>query len=191
MSCGNSCRFANGRGSATNKIWITAVLLAVAALCGATASAQTLTWNGGGGGPSDGSATWDLGTNWWNGGTTAWSDSSDAVFGVGIGSAGTVSINNDVVSPHSITFNTTGDGNAYTITGGSIDTTANIGGSLPVNVNVNATIASPLTGAGGLTVNGPATLTLGGSFNLYWCDDDRFRHPETARRRRTAPRRAG
>ncbi len=163
MSCGNSCRFANGRGSATNKIWIAVVLLAVAALCGATASAQTLTWNGGGGGPSDGSATWDLGTNWWNGGTTAWSDSSDAVFGVGIGSAGTVSINNDVVSPHSITFNTTGDGNAYTITGGSIDTTANIGGSLPVNVNVNATIASPLTGAGGLTVNGPATLTLGGS----------------------------
>ncbi len=156
-----------GNGLARKRFWIAAVLFSLAALCGATASAQPLTWNGGGGNPSDGGGTWDLGTNWWNTNTlsaTNWTNGSDASFGAGpsSGTAGTVTINNDVVSPNSITFNTTGNGKAYTITGGSIDTGWNSSGSLPVNLNVNANIASPLTGLGGLTVNGSGTLTLTG-----------------------------
>ena len=159
----NSRSFADGLGLTTKRFSIAMVLLSVAALWGATASAQqTLTW-----GPSgvlaDGSGTWDTGTtsNWWNSGVqTTWSDTSNAVFGVGSGAAGTVTINGIAVSPNSLTFNATGDGNPYTITGGSIDTGSNTSGSLPVNVNVNAAIASPFTGSGGLAVTGPGTLTL-------------------------------
>ena len=140
------------------------LLLAAAFFAGVLnkpAAAAGLTWNGGNGtlAPSDSSGTWDTGTNWWNGAPGAsWTDGSDALFGAGAsnGAAGTVTIG-AMVSPNSITFAPTGDGGAYTINGGQI----NVGsGNLPVTVNNNATIASQLMGAGGLTVGGNSVLTL-------------------------------
>ena len=44
-----------------------------------------------------------------------WSDSNDAVFGVGTGTAGTVTVASQV-TPNSITFNPAGNGN-YVLTG--------------------------------------------------------------------------
>jgi autotransporter-associated beta strand protein len=130
------------------------------------AAAAGLTWNGGNGtlAPSDSSGTWNYSlADWWNGAAgSVWTDGSNAVFGAGTGNgaAGTVTIDPTLASPlapNSITFAPTGNGGAYTISGGSI----NVGsGNLPVTVNQSATIASQFVGAGGLTVGGSSVLTL-------------------------------
>ena len=75
------------------------------------------------------------------------------------------------VSPKSLTFNPTGDGNPYTISGGSaggyINVDANSSGTMPITVNANATITSNLTGnTNGLAISGNATLGLAGN-NTY------------------------
>ena len=136
--------------------------LAVTLLAASSVQAQTLAWNGGGGAlsPSDGFGAWDTGANWWNRAPgAAWADGSDAVFGASSGTAGTVTIA-ATVSPNSITFAPTGDGNPYTITGGSISLDYNSSGSLPVIVNNNAAIGSQLVGTGGLSKSGTGILTL-------------------------------
>ncbi len=125
-----------------------------------------LSWNGGGGttGPLDGSGTWDASsTNWWDSASAAWTDGSNAVFGAGAGNgtAGTVTISG-TVKPASIGFSTTGDGNSYTLTGGTIDLNGSV---MTIRANVNATINSTLTN-GGIEKLGAGNLTLGGTNTL-------------------------
>ena len=125
-----------------------------------------LTWNGGGGSPSDGPGTWTSGASWWTGSSSvAWSDGNQAVFGAGSGNgaAGTGIVNvSGAVKPSGIVFNTTGDGNPYTVSGGTIDFNG-----LPqtITANVNASIASTITN-GSLIKQGAGMLTLSGS-NSY------------------------
>ena len=125
-----------------------------------------LSWNGGGGttGPLDGSGTWDASsTNWWDSASAAWTDGSNAVFGAGSGNgvAGTVTISG-TVKPASIAFNETGDGNSYTLTGGTIDLNGSV---MTIRANVNATINSTLTN-GGIEKLGAGNLSLGGTNTL-------------------------
>jgi len=130
------------------------------------ATPPPMTWNGGSGGTAagDGGGTWGVGTtNWWNGGAVAWSDGNQAVFGAGTGNgtAGTVSISG-VVKPAGILFQTTGDGNAYTLTGGTLDFS---GQEQTLTANVNAAINSTIAN-GGLIKAGTGTLILSGT-NTY------------------------
>jgi autotransporter-associated beta strand protein len=107
-----------------------------------------LTWNGGGGtgGALDGAGSWSdqsLGTdtNWWNGSANVqWNGAAPdiASFGVGSGTAGTVTLNSPVTAA-GINFNATGGGN-YVLAGSNPLT---LEGSL--NVNTSATISAPLT----------------------------------------------
>ena len=131
------------------------------------AIAPSLTWNGGAGtpGPVDGVDTWNATsgtTNWWNNSTSAsaaWGDGSDAIFGVGSGTAGTVTISG-TVQPDSITFNAAGSGN-YTLSSGTIQ----LGGTTNITTNVDATIGSVISGTS-LKKLGAGTLFLTGS-NTY------------------------
>ena len=130
------------------------------------AAATTYTWDPGQtGNGSDGSGNWDLVTTDWalSGSTLAWVNGYDALFGVGISTAGTVTIaGGSAVTPNSITFNPALSGN-YTISGGSINLS---NASTAITVNANATISSALSGTGGLAKMGTKTLLLTGT-NSY------------------------
>jgi len=125
-------------------------------------SAATYTWNGGGGSPSDGSGTWDSTTsNWWNGGSVAWTNSNAVQFGVGTGGATAYTVTlsstaNPTVS--GITF----ANNYYTLTGGTISLGASGTTGIAVNTG-SATIASVLSGAAALGYSGTGTLILNGN----------------------------
>ena len=128
-----------------------------------TALAATLTWNGGGGTPSDGAATWDSSTsNWWNGAGTTWSAGSDAWFGVGTGSTTSYIVNVGFApSVGNITF----ANQAYTLTGGTLSLLTSGTSTITVSASA-ATISSVLVGTTGLIKSGTGTLILGTS-NTY------------------------
>jgi autotransporter-associated beta strand protein len=133
--------------------------------------ATSLTWNGGGGNPSDSSGTWNAtNTNWWNTAAAAWIDKSDALFGVGTGSN----------TPYTVTLGsglnpTVGNlifaNQSYTLTSGTINLAAT--SEVQVDANRTATIASVLagdsamlrkTGSGTLILNSPSNTYKGGTW---------------------------
>lgn len=122
-----------------------------------TPPAGSWTWNGGDGttGPVDGPGTWGDANKWWNGATVAtWSDNSDAIFGAGSGSAGTVTISGSV-TPRSLWFTSAASGN-YAITNGTLD----FGGATRiVQTDVNSTLFSGMS-TGGVIKQGAGTLSL-------------------------------
>ncbi len=125
--------------------------------------ADVLVWDAdaGGAGLQDGAGAWNLGQpNWFNQTQTldnqAWVDGSDAIFGVGSGAVGTVTLGGPI-TVGSLTFNAPGSGN-YTIAGNTLT----LGGSAIV-ANVNAAISSVLAGTSGLVKTGSGTLTLSGA----------------------------
>ena len=123
------------------------------------------TWDASGGAPADdGSGNWDAtgGTNWFDGSTYgAWGNTTSdrAIFGVGSGAAGTITVG--TVNANGIIFNAPGSGN-YTLSGGTIT----LGGTPTITANSSATIASTIAGAVTLTKQGVGVLTLSGP-NTY------------------------
>jgi autotransporter-associated beta strand protein len=124
-----------------------------------------LTWNGGGGSPSDNSGIWDAsGTNWWSGSVASWTDLNNVVFGVGSGGA----------TPYTVTLgsgfiptvgNLTFANQSYTLANSSINLGA--ASSIQVDAGRNAMIASVLAGGGAtLTKTGSGNLVLSGT-NVY------------------------
>jgi autotransporter-associated beta strand protein len=126
---------------------------------------RSLTWNGGGGSPSEGSGTWDANSaNWWTTSAAVWTDGNNAVFGIGTGGN----------TPYTVTLgsglsptvgNLTFDNQSFTLTGGTI----NLGATSEVQVAADrtATIASVLAGESStLTKTGSGTLVLAAN-NTY------------------------
>jgi len=108
-----------------------------------------------------GDGTWDAASLNWktaaSGGTAvAWTDFETAVFG---GAAGTVLIDPAGVLALDVLFDT----NGYTLQGGPLGVG---GGSITTADGVVATVASVITGAGGLTKSGPGSLLISGN-NTY------------------------
>jgi autotransporter-associated beta strand protein len=133
-----------------------------------TASAATYTWAASGvAPPSDGSGNWNStgGTNWLTGSTYgAWGNTNAdvAVFGVGSGAAGTITVGS--VITNAITFNAAGSG-SYLLSGGTIS----FQGTSPTITTasgVSATIASSATSSAGLTTAGGGALTISGPLSL-------------------------
>jgi fibronectin-binding autotransporter adhesin len=108
-------------------------------------------------GTQEGAGIWNTtNTNWTSGGTNvSWTNDplNDAVFGVGTGTAGTVSLATDITA-NSLTFNTTG----YTITGSPLT----LSGSSTISAasGVTATITSSIVTGTGLTKTGAGTVLL-------------------------------
>jgi len=126
--------------------------------------ADTLVWdaNTGTAGAQDGGGTWTSGLqNWFNStfglDNQVWVDGSDAIFGSGTGTAGTVTLGGPV-SVGDLTFAATGSG-TYTIAGSDSLTLID---SL-ITTNVAASINSRLAGTTAWEKSGIAQLTLGGT----------------------------
>ena len=137
----------------------------VMALFAQPALAAVLIWDGdtATSGLQDGGGTWNAtdSNRWYNGSSSAyqaWSNSNpdSAVFGVGSGTAGTVTLASPLTAS-GLTFNAAGSGN-YLLNGGTLT----LSGASTITTNASATIDSVLNGTAGLTVTGPGTLTLGG-----------------------------
>lgn len=131
-------------------------------------TAAALTWDGntGSAGVQDGAGTWNTSALdvWYNNdsipaGYQAWSNATPdtAIFGVGTGSAGTVTLG-EAITAGGLTFNATGSG-TYTLSGNTLT----LAGTPLVTANVDATISSALAGNAGLTKSGIGNLTLSGS----------------------------
>ncbi|OYW76003.1 MAG: hypothetical protein B7Z37_10695 [Verrucomicrobia bacterium 12-59-8] len=125
-----------------------------------------LTWDGDTttAGLQDGAGTWNASdTNrWFN--TTAsgyqvWSSANPdlAIFGVGSGTAGTVTLGESLTAS-GLRFEAAGSG-SYTLTGSALT----LAGSPVVTTNVDATLSSTLAGTDGMTKNGAGILRLGGA----------------------------
>jgi autotransporter-associated beta strand protein len=111
--------------------------------------------------PADGSGTWDTTTTSWSNGASdmVWANggTTGAVFGNGNGAAGTVTVGN--VTAGGLVFNAPGSG-SYTLTGGTLT----LSGSAPtITANVNATIASVISGTGTVMLGGTGEITLSGA----------------------------
>ncbi len=126
--------------------------------------AASYTWTATEGGPlSDGGGNWDPtgGTTWLNGTSQVygpWGNTNvdEAIFGVGSGAAGTITVSS--VTANKITFNAPGSG-YYTLSSGTIS----LAGTTPTITaasGVTATIGSTLAGTAGLTKAGAGTLIL-------------------------------
>lgn len=124
-----------------------------------------LYWDGDTGGNASnntvdgGNGTWSsAGTNWTNaGGTASGTLTGSTITPVFEGTAGTVTVAGSV-SAAGMTFGTTG----YLLTGGTIGLTASPS-TITAGTGVTASIASSLTGAGGLYKTGAGTLVLSGT----------------------------
>ncbi len=142
--------------------------IALGVLClllpAADSIAATLVWDADPvtAGNQDGPGTWSLGPATWNAGTATWNNATPdlAVFGAGVGTAGTVTIGTAITTA-GLTFNATGAG-TYLLAG-----TGN--GTLTFGVNattiataVNATLTVPLNAVAAniVTKTGNGTLTL-------------------------------
>jgi autotransporter-associated beta strand protein len=121
----------------------------------------SLTWDSLGsspGDPADGSGNWDTTAALWSNGATdsAWvnTGSNAAVFGNSNGAAGTVTLGS--VTAGGLIFNAASSG-TYTLTSGTLT----LSGSTPtISANVNATIASVVTGTGSLAITGNGAVTF-------------------------------
>ena len=119
--------------------------------------AQALTWNTNTTGtPVDGTGTWNTTTtHWYNSSTdVAWPSGGTAQFGAAAGTTAFAVTVSGSPAIGGLTFQS----QAYSLSGGSLSLT----GTVPVTVNASSggTISSRLIGSGGLTMNGPGTLTL-------------------------------
>ncbi len=150
------------------------VAAVLALLSGISVSAANFTWDASGGAPlDDGAGTWDAsgGSNWFDGSSYgAWGNTSAdvAVFGVGSGAAGTITVGVGVVA-NGITFNAAGSGN-YTLStsGGNTITLQGATPTITTNVGGGATINTTLAGSAGLVKAGGGTLSiLAEKTNLY------------------------
>jgi autotransporter-associated beta strand protein len=154
----------------TNRLLMRSAL--VAGLFASQAIAATFEWDASGGdSPDDGPGAWNPtgGTNWWNTGASQygpWGNTTadTAVFGMGAGEAGTLTVGQ--VTANKITFNAPGSG-SYTLAGGTLT----LGGASPTltansDARIDSTISSTaanafIRGAGTLTLGGTATFTGG------------------------------
>ncbi|OZI58261.1 autotransporter-associated beta strand repeat-containing protein [Bordetella genomosp. 4] len=131
-------------------------------------------WDGGAQANQDNDVV-DGGDGTWSTGNSAWTDADggengewiNGNFAVFQGRAGTVSVDNDGVSVSGMQFSTDG----YRVQGGPItlarqETIIRTGAGAAHGVGVTTTIASALTGTGGLTKTDLGTLVLTGS-NTY------------------------
>jgi autotransporter-associated beta strand protein len=139
-------------------------LAAALLLFPSAAAAAALTWDADSGtvGPQDGGGVWNTTSNFWWTGTqdTAWNNASDAVFGAGNGSAGTVSVGSVTVG--NLTFNPASSG-AYTLNNGTI----NLSGTPTITVAAPvATISSAIAANNGLVKAGSGALNLLGNANV-------------------------
>ena len=147
--------------------------IAAVTLAGAAGLSQgaTLYWDGDATGavgnpPTTGvgglTGNWDASSNWWNGTSyQAWTGTGGQDIATFTGTAGTVTVNS-TVNANQINISTTG----YQITGGTINLTGARTFSV-FNSTVFATVASQITGSGGLTKTGSGVLTLTNSGNTY------------------------
>lgn len=113
-------------------------------------------------GAQDGTGTWTAGlANWFNQTQTlqnrTWVNGSDAVFGAGSGTAGTITLSGPVTAGN-LTFNAATSG-TYVLGGGGTLTLVNS----TITSNVAATISATLAGNTAWFKNGAGTLTVGGS----------------------------
>ncbi len=126
-----------------------------------TITISTLTWdaNAGTTGQTDGGGTWTAANQWWTGsGNASWSSGNNAVFGNNSGTAGAVTLAAPT-TVNSLTFNTFSS--TYTLGTAGQAITLNAAG-ITINSGAGAvTFISPLTGSGGVTVNGSGRLVLG------------------------------
>jgi autotransporter-associated beta strand protein len=151
--------------------WLSTTVLSLALAPCFHVQADSFTWDGdtATGGLQDGVGNWDTtATNrWTNGSYQAWVNSlttpDSAIFGNGIGAAGTVTMTTAIVAG-GLTFNTTGSG-SYTIASSAGTSTLTLvdATSPVVTANVNAAISGVLDGTNGFTKMGAGTLTLSGS----------------------------
>jgi len=116
-------------------------------------------------GAQDGTGTWTAGLpNWFNQTQTldnqSWVNGSDAVFGSGSGTAGTITISNanGAITVGNLTFNAATSG-SYELGGSG---TLTLGSSI-ITSNVAATISAVLAGTDAWQKNGAGMLTLSGS----------------------------
>lgn len=113
-------------------------------------------------GAQDGTGTWTAGlANWFNQTQTlqnrTWVNGSEAVFGAGSGTAGTITLSGPITAG-SLTFNAATSG-TYTLGGSGTLTLVNS----TITSNVAATISATLAGNTAWFKSGAGTLTLGGS----------------------------
>ncbi|HUU92641.1 MAG TPA: autotransporter-associated beta strand repeat-containing protein, partial [Phycisphaerae bacterium] len=114
----------------------------------------------------DGDGAWSNGRdNWWDGSeNVAWDDTkkSVAIFGNGNATADPTITVDTLITAGGIVFNDAA-GHKYTLSCGSID----LAGKAPtIEANVDACIASSISGTAGLTKTGPGTLEVTG-VNTY------------------------
>ena len=121
----------------------------------ATIGPVTLTWDPSGGGTSDGGGTWLDTGKWWNGTANGnWGNSTpdNAVIGNG-GAGGNITLG--TVNAGTVLFdNFTG---TYALKSGSLD--QNDGITIGANAG-NVSLESPVSGTGGVTVNGPSRVNF-------------------------------
>ncbi|MEZ5386880.1 MAG: autotransporter-associated beta strand repeat-containing protein [Prosthecobacter sp.] len=128
-----------------------------------TLRADVLVWDADAGtaGAQDGAGTWTLGQlRWFNQTQTLddqiWADGSDAVFGAGSGTAGTVTLGGPITLGN-LTFNAAGGG-TYTIAGSETLTLSNS----TITANAGVAIEAILGGSTDWVKAGAGALTLGG-----------------------------
>ncbi|MDP1590314.1 MAG: autotransporter-associated beta strand repeat-containing protein, partial [Prosthecobacter sp.] len=115
-------------------------------------------------GAQDGTGTWTAGSpNWFNQTQTlqnqSWLNGSDAVFGAGSGTAGTITLSGPITAGN-LTFNAATSG-SYTLGGSGVLTLA----SSTITSNVAAAINAVLAGDTAWAKQGAGQLTLGGSLS--------------------------
>ncbi|WP_294391175.1 autotransporter-associated beta strand repeat-containing protein, partial [Prosthecobacter sp.] len=121
----------------------------------------------------DGTGTWTVGApNWFNQTQTlqnqVWVNGSDAVFGAGSGTAGTITLSGPITAGN-LTFNAATSG-SYTLGGSGtltlVDSTITSNAAGAISAIIAGSTAWQKTGAGTLTLNGSATNTHTGNLTL-------------------------
>lgn len=120
-----------------------------------TTGPKTLTWDPSGGGTSDGAGTWLATGEWWDGAANVnWGNSTpdNAVIGNG-GAGGNITLG--AVNAGTVLIdNFTG---TYAFKSGSLDQS----GGITIGANAgNVSLESPVSGTGGVTVNGPSRVNF-------------------------------
>jgi autotransporter-associated beta strand protein len=162
------CRPVKWLGFLPGSVTAAAVLAVALISTPAISLSASYTWDSSGDTPlEDGPGSWNAsgGTNWYDGSSFgSWNNTtaSTATFGVGNGTAGTITVG--AVTANRINFAAVGSG-TYTLSSGTIT----LGGGTPtlsVDAGVTPTISSVIAGASGLTKSGSGQLTLSGP-NTY------------------------
>jgi len=144
----------------------TCFLVSTLLLTASLLRADVLVWdaNNGADGAQDGTGTWTAGApNWFNQTQTlqnqSWLNGSDAVFGSGSGTAGTITLSGPITAGN-LTFSAATSG-SYTLGGSGVLTLTNS----TITSNVAAAINAVLAGDTAWSKSGAGQLTLGGSLS--------------------------